>query len=45
MILIYFVLFILEIFVVKIYIKFVVNGDVEIELKLVFILNIFGILF
>lgn len=45
MILIYFVLFILEIFVVKIYIKFVVNGDVEMELKLVFILNIFGILF
>lgn len=45
MIFIYFVLFILGIFVVKIYIKFVVNGDVEIELKLVFILNIFGILF
>lgn len=45
MIFIYFVLFILGIFVVKIYVKFVVNGDVEIELKLVFILNIFGILF
>lgn len=44
MTLIYFALFISEISVAKIHIKFVVNGDVEMESKLALILNTFGTL-
>lgn len=44
MTLIYFALFISGISVAKIHIKFVVNGDVEMESKLALILNTFGTL-